>query len=60
MVDVEITDKGRRDGRIPKHGPWGGKTADLLSSPQAEAVFPPKQKVSAIPKENLREPDDRG
>lgn len=35
MVDVNITDEKYRDGKQPKHGPWGGKKADLLSDPRA-------------------------
>ncbi|MDR7867931.1 MAG: hypothetical protein RIN56_14090 [Sporomusaceae bacterium] len=58
MVDVNITDKQRRDGKQPGHAPWGGKQADLLSNPKATAVFPPTAKVTAIPKENTTESDE--
>ncbi len=58
MVDVNITDKGRRDGKQPAHAPWGGKQADLLSNPKATAVFPPTEKVTAAPKENTTESDE--
>lgn len=57
MIDVNITDKGRRDGRQPKHGPWGGKEADLLSSPEAAAVFPPTASPKASPKEIVNKSD---
>ena len=59
IVDVSITDKGRRDGRQAAHGPWGGKDADLLTSPEAAAVFPPTGKISARPKEITNETDAR-
>lgn len=55
MVDVNITDKGRRDDSQPKHAPWGGKDADLLTNPKAAAVFPATEKVKAVPKKNTTE-----
>jgi hypothetical protein len=58
MVDVNITDKGRRDGQQPGHAPWGGKQADLLSNPKAAAVFPATEKVAAVPKANTHESDE--
>lgn len=57
MVDVNITDKGYRTGKEAKHGPWGGKQADLLADPKAAAVFPPGEKIKARPKEILQESD---
>jgi hypothetical protein len=57
MVDVNITDKGRRTGKQPTHGPWGGKDADLLTNPKAAAVFPPAEKLDAVPKANTSESD---
>lgn len=59
IVDVNITDKGRRDGKQPTHAPWGGKGADLLSNPKAAAVFPPTDKIKARPKEITEETDAR-
>jgi hypothetical protein len=58
MVDVNITDKHRRDGTQPRHAPWGGKQADLLSNPKAAAVFPPTEKVTAVPKAITKESDE--
>jgi hypothetical protein len=60
MVDVNITDKGRRTGKQPTHGPWGGKGADLLSNPKATAVFPPTEKLGSVPKANTTESDSGG
>jgi hypothetical protein len=57
MVDVNISNKGYRSGKQPKHGPWGGKQADLLSSPEAAAVFPPTKETAARPKEITSESD---
>lgn len=58
IVDVSITDKGRRTGSQPKHGPWGGKNADTLSNPQAARVFPPTRDIKARPKEITDESDE--
>jgi hypothetical protein len=58
MVDVPISDSGRRDGRQPKHGPWGGKDTDSLSNPQPSAVFP-QQQVSPVDKPHAGKPDRR-
>ncbi len=57
MVEVNISDKGRREGKQPKHAPWGGKQADLLSSPEAAAVFPPTRSPAARPKGIVEESD---
>lgn len=57
MVDVNISDKGYRDGKQAKHGPWGGKQADLLSSPEAAAVFPPTEEPKTSAKEIVHEED---
>ncbi|MDR3590244.1 MAG: hypothetical protein P4N41_11375 [Negativicutes bacterium] len=57
MVDVPTSDSGRRDGRQPKHGPWGGKDADGLSNPQPTAVFPQERQVKAVAKPHPAKPD---
>lgn len=59
MVDVNITDSGRRDGKQPTHAPYGGKNADTLSNSDAAKVFPPTHDVQARPKPNPQKPDAR-
>jgi hypothetical protein len=57
LVDVNITDKGRRTGAQPPHGPWGGKEGDALSNKAAYNVFPPKKDIKARPKTAPKNPD---
>lgn len=57
MVDVPISDSGRRDGRQPKHAPWGGKYQDALSNPLPAAVFPQERQVEGVAKPNPEKPD---